>query len=319
MGKLSFTLEEYKDSAIKYRAELVKLPLLSLAETLKYMTLRPGITNAERVGNLALDVELAPYKPKMVTAGDLNLIIRELKVYMGALNYEFDPNSAIGTLLGHRLADAKGERLKNTVTAREVLGLIAKNVGQSLDSALFGAVRNADGNKTMDLFDGFDTITETEITAGKISAANKNYLELPEKITSANAVDLIKEIEYSLDTRLRHQKAFFFVPQEVADAYNDAYLLSHSAVPYNTQFSQHVVEGSAGLHTIVPLPSKDGSDFIHVATKEEMLVGCDTMSDIEQVDVANYSAFVISFLMTMVFGVQFETLHPSRFTAVKLA
>ena len=56
--------------------------------------------HAERVGNLALDVELAPYKPKMVTAGDLNLIIRELKVYMGALNYEFDPNSAIGTLWG---------------------------------------------------------------------------------------------------------------------------------------------------------------------------------------------------------------------------
>lgn len=42
-GKFSFTLQEYKDAARKYRSDFLRLPIIGCEETLKFMTGRPGI------------------------------------------------------------------------------------------------------------------------------------------------------------------------------------------------------------------------------------------------------------------------------------
>ena len=48
-GKFSFTLQEYKDAARKYRSEFLRLPIIGCEETLKFMTGRPGIRYKESV------------------------------------------------------------------------------------------------------------------------------------------------------------------------------------------------------------------------------------------------------------------------------
>lgn len=50
-GKFSFTLDEYKDAARKYRADFLRLPIIGCESTLKFMTGRPGIRYKESVGN----------------------------------------------------------------------------------------------------------------------------------------------------------------------------------------------------------------------------------------------------------------------------
>lgn len=189
-GKFSFTLQEYKDAARKYRSDFLRLPIIGCEETLKFMTGRPGIRYKESVGTLTAGAQFAPYKPSRKTDANLKLDYRTLETFFGSVVANFEPNSAISTLLG--TGATKGDGQKSTPTAREVLGLIAKSLSENLNMAIWKGTRNADGDTTMDLFDGFDTITQKEVTAGTIAAEHGNYLKLDKAITEANAVDVAK-------------------------------------------------------------------------------------------------------------------------------
>jgi hypothetical protein len=180
-------------------------------------------------------------------------------------------------------------------------------------------VRNPNGDTTLDLFDGFDTITDSEIASGAIAASEGNYMKLTDAITNDNAVDVAKEILFSLDPRLRSQDLYMFCTQEFADAYNESYLLTHGGINYNTKYGQDTVEGSNGRLHLVPLYNKNGSKYIHICPKMNMLVGYDQMSDLETVMVKEYEPFILSYFATMFFGVQFESIDKRRFKVIELA
>ena len=197
-GKLTFTLEQFQEAATKYRADLLMLPIIGIQETLKYMTARPGIRFKENVGALSGDAQFGPYKPSRSTDFNLNVDYRTLETFMGSVVAKFEPNSAVSTLLG-QIGDTKGDGQMKAPTALHVLALIAQGLSAHLNEAIWNGVRNANGDTTKDLFDGFDTITAKEIAAGTIAADQGNYMKITDTITSANAVDVAKEILFSLD------------------------------------------------------------------------------------------------------------------------
>ena len=315
-GKLTFTPQDFQEAAIKYRSELLMLPIIGCQDTLQYMTARPGIRYKERVGTMTGDAQFAPYNPARATDYNLNIDYREIETFLGSVIAKFEPNSAVSTILG--TGATKGDGLMATPTAKHVLSLIAKNLSEHLNDAIWNGVRNASGTATKDLFNGFDTITKTEITAGEISAEKGNYMKLSAEITSANAVDVAKEILFSLDPRLRAQDLYLYCSQDFVDKYNEGYLLTHGSVPYNTQYGQQAVEGSNGRLKFVPLYNKADSKFMHVTTKSNMLVGFDQMGDIESVMVKEYEPFILSYVATMFFGVQFESIDKRRFKTIEL-
>jgi hypothetical protein len=49
-----------------------------------------------------------------------------------------------------------------------------------------------------------------------------------------------------------------------------------------------------------------------------MLVGFDQMGDIESVNVKEFAPFILSYIATMFFGVQFESIDKRRFKAIEL-
>lgn len=315
-GKFSFSPEDFQQAAIKYRSELLMLPIIGCQDTLQFMTSRPGIRYKERVGTMTGDAQFAPYNPARSTDYNLGLSYREIETFFGSVVAKFEPNSAISTLLG--TGATKGDGQMTTPTAKHVLSLIAKNLSEHLNDAIWNGVRNANGTTTKDLFNGFDTITQSEITAGEISAAKGNYMKLSEEITSANAVDVAKEILFSLDPRLRSQDLYIYCSQEFVDKYNEGYLLTHGGIPYNTQYGQQSVEGSNGKLKFVPLYNKANSKFMHVTTKSNMLVGFDQMGDVENVMVKEYEPFILTYIATMFFGVQFESLDKRRFKTIEI-
>ena len=79
------------------------------------------------------------------------------------------------------------------------------------------------------------------------------------------------------------------------------------------------MEGSNGRLHLVPLYNKNGSKYIHICPKMNMLVGYDQMSDLETVMVKEYEPFILSYFATMFFGVQFESIDKRRFKVVELA
>ncbi len=317
-GQFTFTLQEYQDAARKYRKELLMLPIIGINETLKYMTGRPGIRYKESVGTITGDAQFAPYKPARRTDFNLNLDFRTLETFFGSVVAQFEPNSAVRTLLG-AMGATKGDGQMQTPTAKHVLALIAKGLSKHLNDAIWNGVRNANGDTTADLFDGFDTITQAEITAEKISASVGNYTKLTEEITKANAVDALKEVLFSLDPHLRAETLYAYCSQDLVDKYNECYLLTHAGIPYNTQYQQTAVEGSNGKLILVPLANKTDSKFIHITTKSNMLVGYDQMGDVESIMVKEYEPFILSYIATMFFGVQFESIDPHRLKVVELA
>ena len=297
-GKLTFTLQEFQEAATKWRSDLLMLPIIGIQETLKYMTARPGIRYKENVGALSGDAQFGPYKPSRSTDFNLNVDYRTLETFMGSVVAKFEPNSAVSTLLG-QVGATKGDGQTKAPTALHVLALIARGLSEHLNEAIWAGKRNAAGDTTIDLFDGFDTITDKEIT-------------------SANAVDAAKEILFSLDPRLRSQDLYMFCTQDFADKYNEGYLLSHGGINYNTQYSQTTVEGSNGRLHIVPMYNKIGSKFIHICPKSNMLIGYDQMGDVESVMVKEYEPFILSYIATMFFGCQFESIDKRRFKVVEL-
>ena len=315
-GKFQFTLKEYQEAAVKYRKELLMLPIIGIGDTLQHMTGRPGIRYKERVGNLTGDAQFAPYNPSRSVDYNLGIEFRDLETYFGSVVAKFEPNTAISTLLG--TGATKGDGQMATPTARHVLALIAKNLSEHLNDAIWSGVRNPTGDTTADLFDGFDTITQKEITGGAIAAENGNYMKIDEAITPANAVDIAKSILFSLDPRLRSQDLLLYCSQDFVDKYNEGYLLTHGGIPYNTQYGQGAVEGSNGKLRFCPLYNKADSKFMHVTTKSNMLVGYDQMGDVENVLVKEYEPFILSYIATMFFGVQFESLDKRRFKTIEL-
>lgn len=316
-GTINFTLEDFQNAARKYRKELLYLPIIGIQDTLKFMTGRPGIRYQEAVGTLTGTAQFAPYKTNRSHDFDATLNHRILETFFGCAVEKFEPNSLVSTLLG-AMGATKGDGQRNAPSAKHVLALIARELSEHLNMAIFSAVRNANGDTTQDLFNGFDTITAAEITAGNIAAANKNYLKFDEVLSTANAVDLMKSALYKLDPKLRAKTLYAYCSQDIVDKYNESYLLTHAATPYNNQFQQTVVEGSAGKLIFCPLASKAGSKFIHITDKANMLVGYDQMGDVESIEVERFAPFVLDYIATMFFGVQFEQIEKERMMVVEL-
>ena len=282
-GQLTITpsLEQFQEAATKWRPELLMQPIIGCQDTIQHMTPRPGIRYKENVGAISGDAQFGPYKPSRSTDFNLNVKYRTLETYMGSVHCKFEPNSAASTILGY-MAATKGDGQMKAPTALHVLTYIAKSLSGNLNDAIWNGERNPSGDTTHDLFDGFDTITQMEIDADEISVANMNYMKLTEEITAANALDVAKEILYSLDPRL------------------------------------NCVEGSNGKLHIIPLFNKADSKFIHVTPKSNMLVGYDQMGDVESVMVKEYEPFILSYIATMFFGVQFESIDYRRLKVIEL-
>lgn len=312
------SLEKFQEAATIWRKELLYQPIIGIQNTLQYMTPRPGVRYRENVGTLNGTAQFAPYKASRATDVNLEVDYRSLSTYLGSVHAKFEPNIAASTILGH-MAATKGDGQMQAPSALAILTMIAKGLSENLEAAVWSAERDATGDTTMDLFDGFDTITDAEITAENIAAAKGNYMKLEEEITAANALDVAKEILYSLDPRLRAQELNMYCSIDFADKYNEAMLLTHGGVNFYNEFTQNTVEGSNGRLHIVPMFNKADSKYIHIAPKDNMLVGFDQMGDIESVMVKEYEPFRLSYIATMFFGVQFESIDKRRFKVIELA
>lgn len=316
MGKVVVSPEALAKSAAKYRREILMMPVFALGEFLQHVSLRTGIRYSETVGEMSGSMELGPYSETRIDDDDVNIVGRTLYTYFGSVVKKFSPNKVYQSIYGNAIS--KGEGLKNVDITREVLNFLGKKVGNSLYWNMWNAVRNDDGTKTKDLFNGFDTITSQEITAGNIAVAKKNLLALTEDIDATNAVDVLKTIWRSADPMLKREKCKLFVPPSVLDAYNDDYKATTGSIAYNTKFNQTFVEGSENKCEIVAIDNKAGSKFLHLTTKQNMLVGVNQTGEEETVAVEKHEAFVLQFIMTAFFGCQFESISPERMLAIKL-
>lgn len=315
MALFNITDNELKQSAVKYRKDLLMMPTISAKATLDHMSLRPGVAGREVVGQLSGDIELGPYDPNRIDENGVAVTPRVLETYLGSVVKRFDVNEAGKTVYGELYA--QGQALTNANIAKAVLVYLSAQLGKKLNQSIWGAKRVVKGTKTSELFDGFDTITAAEIAAGDLSSDKGNYMTV-DAITAANAVDTLKSIYRAASDELQGQQVKMFISRDIYNAYVDDYQATVGAVPYNTEFKKTTLEGSDGLCELVPLVSKKGSSYIHLTPKANMLVGYGAGMADENIRIEKYHEFLLSYVATMYFGVQFESISPERLMVAKI-
>lgn len=306
---ISFSDEGYQKAAEKWRQQLLLLPMLSCKDSLRFMTGIPGIRNKEHVGTAKSNAQFGPYKADKNSSSTTEVKYRELETFFGNVCEDFEPNSVITMLLGQN-ASFLGEGQKTAPSAKLVIASVLKSLGESLHNVLFTAKRNAEGDTSADLFNGFITIADAEVTAENISEAKGNLLKITTGFSEADALDVAKSIERKAHPVLRATEKFLYCSPEFADAYNDAYMLTHGGIVYNKKFEQAVVEGSNNKTTLAPLTCLAGSSKFFLAPKSNMLYGYDSLSDQERIQVDRFKPFMLTLSAAMFFGVQFYSIDP---------
>lgn len=308
---------ELQKSAVTYRKELLMMPVVSAEATLQHMTPRPGVAGREVLGQLAGGIEIGPYDPHRTDDSDLSVKPRTLETFLGSVIKRFDVNSVAKTVYGS--LTTQGDGLASLDLAQQVLNYLSMKLGEGLNLCIWNAKRNDSGTKTADLFDGFDTITQKEIEANNIAEKEGNFINLTDAIDGTNATDILMSIYERADDTLQGVPTKMFMPYSVYRAYLKDYLASFGNVVYNQQYKKTYLEGSDNLCELVPLVSKKGSNFIHLTTKANAVYGYgDGMAD-EKVAIEKHHEFLLSYIATMYFGCQFESISKERLMVARLA
>lgn len=315
--QINITDADLKKSAVNYRKDLLVMPVIAAEATLQHMTPRPGIAGREVLGQLSGGIELGPYDPNRVDDSGVKIEPRTLETFLGSVVKKFDLNSVAKTVYGS--LTTQGEALASTDLAMQVLYYLAMQLGQNLNKHIWDAKRNDAGTTTVDLFNGFDTITAKEITAGGIATGKGNFMQLDTAIDDSNATDILMSIYESADDNLQGVPTKMYIPFNVYRAYNKDYLASFGNVVYNQQYKKTFLEGTDNLCELVPLVGKKGSQFIHLSTKSNMVYGYGDGMDREKIAIEKHHEFLLSFVATMFFGCQFETISKERLMVAKLA
>jgi len=311
------TDQDFLTSARKFRKEFLRLPVLRVAEILKHFTIRPGIRFEEKIYDIDADMQFGPYDPKRTEEVGLDISPRTLKTFFGSVRREFDPNQFYKTVLGSAIT--KGEALKSVEVARLILSILSGKLGNHLARVIFSAKRDDAGTTTDKLFNGFDTITAAEIAGGGLSAEKNNLFTFSEAITKENAVELLKEFLRSMDDHLMEEGDLkLFMPYQVWYDYMDDYKLTTGAISYNQSYRQIHPEGFENV-TFVPMAQKKGSEFLHLTTSSNMLVGVNQMGEEENIVVEKHDVVMLTFFATMFFGTEFESIAKERMLVGKLA
>lgn len=310
------TQDDLKKSATTYKKQLLVTPIISCEETLQHMTSRPGVAGREIVSELGGNIELGPYDPSRVDNDGVNANARTLETFLGSVVKRFDVNTAATTVWGELVA--QGIQLTTADLALQVLTYLSGKLGQKLNEAIWAAKRNDSGTTTKDLFNGFDTITKQEIDNSNISTSNGNLWEFAEPITKTNAVDILMDFYEGAAEELQGAKTKLYVPVKVYQAYNRDYATRFGGTPYNKEFSKTFLEGTQNLCELVPLVSKKGSGYLHLTTKSNMLYGYGAGLAKENIAIEKHHEFLLSYVATMFFGTEFESIQKERLFVGKL-
>lgn len=317
MAKTITTSGALEKSAQTYQKELLIMPVVAAKDTLQHMTPRPKTAGRRTVGELGGDVELGPWKSDRGANANFVIKPRTLETFLGNCAQNFAPNDVWDTIYGSLVV--RGEEVKNTDIPRYILNFVMGKIGKKLNMSIWSAKRDDTGDTTATLFNGFDTITEKEITAGEIDAAKGNFIDVSATpITTANAYDVLQKIYQSASDELQMQRTKMYLPKDVYNMYLEAYKNRTGGTPYNTQYKQTFLEGADGLCELVPLASKKGSKFIHLSPQGNMLYGYGAGMEQESVGIGKYSSWMLTAEAAMYFGCEFESISPERLMVAKI-
>ena len=302
----------------KYRKELLAMPVAALADIFPYVTLVTGLQGKTVGGLLTVDANLRPYKTEKGASAGVTIEKFEWETYKGDTVKEFDPSEVMGTLY----TEPTATKPTDMQFAKRVALEMSKKIGEGLYDVLWIAKRNANGDASADLFDGWYTICKAKITDGTLTAGEKsNFVDNSAIVISAdNAGDVLKVFWRGANPKLKKLNTNLNIPQEVLEMYEDWYQTEYGHTPWNTGFEQKTLVGTNNKCTLVPWDNMDGATIITLTVSTNQKIGVDQMSDVEQVEIRRAdNPKLVQFFMIAYFGVGYETFDKRFFRAMRVS
>lgn len=308
------------EAARQYAPVLKSLPMITLEDTLKYVTPIGGIQGDYVMGQLKASGSWGSYrKNESSGSGSIVLDARTLTTRLLSLEKQFDPNLVAGKLYNQR--PNVGDALSKLPIAAQILAQVILEASDELNNNIFSAAYNSStGTTPATAFDGWDTIAAKEITANKIATSKGNLIDASSnKLDESNTFDFLNYVWLACDEKLKRsaQPVFFYVSPNVAAYYNIGYLATVGSVVYNKDFNQTTIHGSNGKAVIVPVASKADSNYIQVTTKSNMLFGTSDVKDMNTLTVKVPGLYDVLMGGTMWIGTQYEFIESSKLMIVK--
>ncbi len=300
-------IQKYKDTCTQWSPVYLRLPIHTAKEVLQFFTPVTKLRGDRKMPSIYGKSQFSPFKKDKSSDAEVKIDWRTLTTRHANVIETFAPVDYVDMPLGVA-SQYLGEKLKNAPQTVLIMAELSASRGEPLAQAALTGKYNPDGATSEDIANGDITIAEKEIAAGNISEANGNLYKMTKALTYENCCDEIKKFVFSMDPFLRKQANFLFCAPEVVDMYNESYLLTHQAVPYNKEYDQPYVEGSSKKLTLVGLPQLAGTNIMFATQKKNLLYGTYLESDQAFVDVMRKNHYEMSMASDMWIGFNFRTL-----------
>ena len=311
----TFTPEALSTAFQKYRTELIVMPMYAMAQALQHMGYRDGIRYKEHVHEMKGNFQMGNFDKYKKGDGAIEIVQRTLETFLGNCIEPIDPISIYKSLWGSDVT--KGEALKTVPWVKRVCAYIMAQLGEEMFKVMWTAKHDPTNTTlTSKWFNGFCTIEDDEIAAGKMAMEEGNLYYLPETFTAENAEDLLKDFYWGIaggwngvNDKLRNQKLKLFMHVKTKHFYEEAYQHNHGALPYNEQYIKAHLDGVPNVE-FVPLTNVP-ENYLCLTPKNNILALWNqrTADETFLVKESKTSHYDVDFLANMFYGEQYLSIN----------
>lgn len=267
------------NSGQSFRESALAEVLYRISDNLKYMRHTSMLRGDDTSYMLRGNGEFTPYDPDGEEKDPGSIKARTLTTRHCELFEGFDPENIYKTLFDKPLSKSK-------ITMPMVKAIAIEDIrtaASKLNFAIWSGVYNENGTTNLSNFDGFDTHLAKEITAGNITLALGNYMQLGQ-ITPYNAGDKLKLLWSMANSLLKdnNQTLFMVMPSSVRDMYVD-WCTNHSnqslAARYTEKFNGVYLHNTNDKCVLVCPPGSDNIKHIILTSINNMRLGSDGIGE----------------------------------------
>ena len=321
----TFTPETLSKAFQTYRKELIVMPMHAMAAALQHMGHRDGIRYQEHVHEMKGNFQMGNYDKYKKGTGAIAIVQRTLETFFGNCIEPIDPNSIYQSLWGSDVT--KGEGLKNVPWVKRICAYIMAQLGENMFNEMWTAKHDpTNTTETAKWFNGFKTIEDEEIKAGKMAVEEGNLYYLPETFTPENAEDLLKDFYWGIaggwngvNDKLKNQKLKLFMHVKTKHFYEEAYQHNHGALPYNEQYIKAHLDGVPNVEFVALTNVPE--NYLCLTPKNNILALWNqrTADETFLVKESKTSHYDVDFLANMFYGEQYLSVNKEMLCVARKA
>ena len=321
----TFTPEALSTAFQKYRTELIVMPMYAMSQALQHMGYRDGIRYKEHVHEMKGNFQMGNFDKYKKGDGAIEIVQRTLETFLGNCIEPIDPISIYKSLWGSDVT--KGEALKTVPWVKRVCAYIMAQLGENMFKVMWTAKHDpTNTTETAKWFNGFKTIEDEEIAAGKMSVEEGNLYYLPETFTPENAEDLLKDFYWGVaggwngaNDKLKNQKLKLFMHVKTKHFYEEAYQHNHGALPYNEQYIKAHLDGVPNVEFVALTNVPE--NYLCLTPKNNILALWNqrTADETFLVKESKTSHYDVDFLANMFYGEQYLSINKEMLCVARTA